>query len=136
MEGTRLVVASLAALLGAFGCRGEAPPHGGMGGRGMMGMRGGAQELPEGADPRGTLFYAKGCPQCHAISALGIASATDAGPDLSNAATDVPERYGVPLAEFLRNPTGTMQIVLGSQIRMTAAERDSLVTILEQLSSP
>jgi hypothetical protein len=37
------------------------------------------------------------------------------------------------LEDFLKNPTGTMQIVLSSQIKLSSAERDSIVEILKDL---
>lgn len=88
---------------------------------------------PAGGDPRAAIFVEKGCPQCHAISALGVKSAAEVGPDLTLAYEDVQTRFGVELDEFLANPTGTMQIVLGSQITLTAAERDSIYDILRRL---
>jgi hypothetical protein len=86
-----------------------------------------------GNDQRAALFLTKGCPNCHTISALGIKSSTEAGPDLSIAYDDVKARFGVPLEQFLPNPTGTMQMVLGSIIKLTPAERDSVIHILKQL---
>ena len=84
-------------------------------------------------DPRGAIFVEKGCPQCHTISALGIKSPAEVGPDLTFAYKDVETRFGVKLEEFLHNPTGTMQIVLSSQIQLSPAERDSVIHILKQL---
>ena len=88
---------------------------------------------PAGGDPRAAIFVSKGCPQCHSISALGIKSAAEVGPDLTNAAEDVRTRFGVDLAEFFANPTGTMQVVLSTTIQLTPAERDSIIHILKQL---
>ena len=84
-------------------------------------------------DPRAAIFVAKGCPQCHSISALGVKSAAEAGPDLTLAYQDVQARFGLKLEEFLPHPTGTMQIVLSSMIQLTPAERDSIVHILKRL---
>ena len=86
-----------------------------------------------GSDPRAALLVAKGCPQCHSISTLGIKSAAEVGPDLTTAAADVQSKFGVKLEAFLQNPTGTMQVVLGSMIQLSPAERDSVIRILEQL---
>ena len=86
-----------------------------------------------GNDPRAALFLRKGCPNCHTISALGIKSGLEAGPDLTLAYEDVKSRFGVPLEQFLPNPTGTMQMVLGSIIKLTPEERDSLIHIIKQL---
>lgn len=84
-------------------------------------------------DPRADIFVSKGCPQCHSIAALGIKSAAEVGPDLTLAYEDVKNRFGVELEQFLRNPTGTMQVVLSSTIQLTPAERDSIIHILKGL---
>jgi cytochrome c551/c552 len=88
---------------------------------------------PASSDPRAAIFIEKGCPQCHSISALGVKSPAEIGPDLTIAYTDVKSRFNMELEEFLKNPTGTMQIVLSSQIKLSPAERDSIVEILEDL---
>ena len=84
-------------------------------------------------DPRAALFMQKGCPQCQTISALGIKSVAEVGPDLTNAYTDVQSRFGIKLEQFLPNPTGTMQMVLSTMIQLSPAERDSVIHILKQL---
>ena len=88
---------------------------------------------PGFTDPRGEIFVVKGCPQCHSISALGVKSPAEIGPDLTLAYEDVETRFGMELEEFLANPTGTMAVVLGSQITLTPAERDSIHDILEDI---
>jgi hypothetical protein len=85
------------------------------------------------SDPRAGIFVSKGCPQCHSISALGIKSAAEVGPDLTLAYEDVKNRFGVELEQFLHNPTGTMQVVLSSTIQLSPAERDSIIHILKDL---
>jgi cytochrome c551/c552 len=85
---------------------------------------------PVSADPRAAIFVAKGCPQCHSISALGVKSPTEVGPDLTIAYTDVQSRFNMKLDEFLKNPTGTMQIVLSSQIRLSEEEREKIAAVL------
>lgn len=92
-----------------------------------------AGEVQSSGDPRAVLFLQKGCPQCHSISALGVKSPTDVGPDLTLAYQDVQNRFGVKLEEFLPNPTGTMQMVLSQIIQLTPAERDSVIHILKRL---
>ena len=84
-------------------------------------------------DPRAAIFVSKGCPQCHSISALGVKSPAEVGPDLTLAYEDVQNRFGVKLEEFLYNPTGTMQVVLSSTIQLSPAERDSIIRILKGL---
>lgn len=90
-------------------------------------------EVQSTGDPRAALFLEKGCPQCHSISALGVKSPNDIGPDLTAAYSDVQSRFGVKLEEFLPNPTGTMQMVLGQMIKLTPAERDSILHVLTRL---
>jgi mono/diheme cytochrome c family protein len=85
-------------------------------------------------DPRGAIFAEKGCPQCHTISGLGIKSPAEIGPDLTLADEDVVNRFSMPLETFLHNPTGTMQVVLSSQIQLSTAERDSIIRILKAIN--
>lgn len=84
-------------------------------------------------DARGQIFAEKGCPQCHTISALGIKSPGEIGPDLTGAYEDVQTRFNLKLDQFLAAPTGTMQVVLSQMIKLTPAERDSIIHILTQL---
>lgn len=84
-------------------------------------------------DPRAALFLAKGCPQCHSISGLGVKSPNEIGPDLTNAYSDVESRFSMELDAFLSTPTGTMQMVLGQLIKLSPAERDSILHILTRL---
>jgi hypothetical protein len=88
-----------------------------------------------GNDPRAALFLRKGCPTCHSIAAFGVKSASDMGPDLGNAAEDVRSRFGVPLEQFLPNPTGTMQMVLSQLITLRPDERDSVIHLLQRLQN-
>ena len=92
-----------------------------------------APAAPASSDPRAAIFLQKGCPQCHTISALGIKSPAEIGPDLTFAYTDVQSRFNMKLEEFLHNPTGTMQVVLSSQIQLSKEERDSVIHILKEL---
>ena len=99
----------------------------------LPGMAAVAPPTITGNDPRAALFLQKGCPNCHSITALGVTSSSEVGPDLSVAYADVQNRFGVKLEEFLPNPTGTMQMVLSQLITLTPTERDSIVHILKQL---
>ena len=99
----------------------------------LPGMAAVAPPTITGNDPRAALFLTKGCPTCHSVTAVGIKSSTDVGPDLSIAYTDVRSRFNVSLEEFLPNPTGTMQMVLGQLIKLSPAERDSIIHILNQI---
>jgi hypothetical protein len=115
-------------------CGGEQPKAVSDSGMPMAGMHGDASTpATPSTDPRAALFVEKGCPQCHSISALGVKSPTELGPDLTFAYTDVQSRFNMKLEEFLKNPTGTMQIVLSSQIKLSPEERDSVLYILKQL---
>lgn len=99
----------------------------------LPGMASSTPPTITGNDPRAYLFIRKGCPTCHSISALGVKSGTDVGPDLTFAYTDVVSRFNEPLEQFLPNPTGTMQMVLSTLIRLEPAERDSVIHILKRL---
>jgi cytochrome c2 len=79
----------------------------------------------------GAFFVRKGCFVCHSISAFDVDSAADIGPDLSFAVTDVQSRFGKTLDDFLANPTGTMAVVLSTQIQLTDEERQEAVAKLK-----
>ena len=78
------------------------------------------QQMLEG---EGAFFVEKSCFVCHSIEAYGIQSPTDKGPDLSWAPDDVRARFSKTVEEFLFDPTGTMQIILESQIVLTDEEK-------------
>ena len=73
----------------------------------------------------------KGCFICHSVSTLGIESAAKIGPDLAEAAVDVQSRFGRTLEDFLAAPTGTMSVVLATQIRLTDAEKQEAIQKLK-----
>ena len=52
----------------------------------------------------GAWFVQTGCFVCHSISALGVKSAAQIGPDLSTAVEDVQSRFGRTIDDFLREP--------------------------------
>jgi len=79
----------------------------------------------------GAFFVKKTCFICHDVSTLGIESAAKIGPDLANAVADVPNRFGRPLDEFLMSPTGTMSMVLGTQIHLTDEEKREAIAKLK-----
>jgi len=79
----------------------------------------------------GSFFVKKGCFACHSISAFDIKSASDIGPDLSFAASDVQSRFGKTLEDFLAHPTGTMAVVLSTQIQLTDEERQEAIAKLK-----
>lgn len=79
----------------------------------------------------GAFFVKHTCFICHDVSTLGIESATKIGPDLAKAVSDVPSRFGRPLDDFLMNPTGTMAVVLSTQIHLTTDERREAIAKLK-----
>lgn len=79
----------------------------------------------------GAFFVKKGCFVCHSVSTLGVESASKIGPDLSEAITDVQSRFGKQLEDFLNNPTGTMAVVLSTQIILSPEEKREAVEKLK-----
>jgi hypothetical protein len=71
----------------------------------------------------GAWFVKTGCFVCHSVSAFGVKSPAQIGPDLSTAVDDVQSRFGRTLDDFLAAPTGTMSVVLSRQIVLTPAEK-------------
>ncbi len=72
----------------------------------------------------GAWFVKTGCFVCHNVSALGVKSPAQIGPDLSIAVEDVQSRFGRTVDDFLRAPTGTMSVVLSRQIILTPEQRE------------
>jgi cytochrome c2 len=71
----------------------------------------------------GAFFVEHNCFVCHSIKAFDIKSPTDKGPDLSLAPEDVRARFNKTVEEFLFEPTGTMKIILESQIQLTDEQK-------------
>lgn len=82
----------------------------------------------------GAFFVKKGCFVCHSVETLGVESASKIGPDLSEAVTDVQSRFGKSLEDFLNNPTGTMAVVLSTQIILSPEEKQEAVRLLKLAS--
>jgi cbb3-type cytochrome oxidase cytochrome c subunit len=80
----------------------------------------------------GAFFVRKGCFICHDVSVFGIESAAKIGPDLSIAVADVQSRFGRKVEDFLAQPTGTMAVVLSTQIHLTDTERAEAIQKLHQ----
>lgn len=80
----------------------------------------------------GAWFVKTGCFVCHSISALGVTSPAQIGPDLSVAVDDVQSRFGRTLEDFLREPTGTMSVVLSRQIILSPEEKAVAVQKLHE----
>ena len=78
-------------------------------------------------------FVQRGCIGCHSISVHDITGLTTIGPDLSIAQTDVQKRFGRTLEDFLDTPQGTMQMVLGSLIKLTPEDKAFAIKQLHEL---
>ena len=79
----------------------------------------------------GAFFVKNNCFICHSVTSYGIKSASNIGPDLSLAVTDVPARFGKPLDEWFMDPTGTMSVVLATQIPLTPDQRREAIERLK-----
>jgi cbb3-type cytochrome oxidase cytochrome c subunit len=75
----------------------------------------------------GAWFVKTGCFVCHSISAFGVRSPAQIGPDLSNAVEDVQARFGKTIDDFLAAPTGTMSVVLSRQIILTPEQKQEAI---------
>jgi cytochrome c2 len=80
----------------------------------------------------GGWFVQTGCFVCHSISSLGVKSPAQIGPDLSNAVEDVQARFGRTIDDFLREPTGTMSVVLSRQIVLTPEQKQVAIQKLRE----
>ena len=80
----------------------------------------------------GARFVKTGCFVCHSISALGVKSPAQIGPDLSTAVEDVQSRFGRTLDDFIKAPSGTMQVVLSRQIVLSPEEKAVAVSKLRE----
>ncbi|MEW6337753.1 MAG: c-type cytochrome [Acidobacteriota bacterium] len=80
----------------------------------------------------GGWFVQTGCFVCHSVSVFGVKSPAQIGPDLSNAVEDVQARFGRTIDDFLREPTGTMSVVLSRQIILTPQEKAIAVAKLRE----
>jgi cbb3-type cytochrome oxidase cytochrome c subunit len=80
----------------------------------------------------GAWFVKTGCFVCHSIEVYGVKSPAQIGPDLSIAVEDVQKRFGRTLDDFLREPTGTMAVVLSRQIILSPEEKAVAVEKLRQ----
>ena len=80
----------------------------------------------------GAWFVSTGCFVCHSISALGVVSPAQIGPDLSTAVVDVQSRFGKTIDDFLMNPTGTMSVVLSRQIILTPEQKQIAIGKLRE----
>jgi len=79
----------------------------------------------------GEIFVQRGCSACHAVSSLGVQGGAT-GPDLSNAYTNVPDKHGVPVEEFLKKPTSA---VMSGVIGGNPLTDDEMKAILDALKT-
>jgi hypothetical protein len=61
-----------------------------------------------------------------------VKSPAQIGPDLSNAVEDVQSRFGRTIDDFLREPTGTMSVVLSRQIVLTPEQKTTAIEKLRE----
>lgn len=80
----------------------------------------------------GAWFVSTGCFVCHSISSFGVTSPAQIGPDLSTAVVDVQSRFGKTIDDFLREPTGTMSVVLSRQIILTPEQKKTAIERLRE----
>ena len=80
----------------------------------------------------GAWFVKTGCFVCHSISAFGVRSPAQIGPDLSTAVEDVQSRFGKTIDDFIDHPEGTMAVVLTRQIILTPQEKQIAVQKLRE----
>lgn len=80
----------------------------------------------------GGWFVQTGCFVCHSIQAFGVRSPAQIGPDLSTAVEDTQKRFGMTVDDFIKNPTGTMSVVLSRQIILTPAQREVAIQKLRE----
>ena len=66
------------------------------------------------------------------LGSLGVKSPAQIGPDLSTAVEDVQSRFGRTLDDFIREPSGTMQVVLSRQIVLSPEEKAVAVAKLRE----
>ncbi len=89
-----------------------------------------AQQQGDASDNEGRILLQQGCVSCHSVSSLNIQGGAT-GPDLSQAYVNVEGKHGVPLEEFLKNPTSAvMSSVLGGD-PLTDDERTAVIAALK-----
>jgi hypothetical protein len=94
-----------------------------------------SSEIRTAAGPEvqgGAWFSQTGCTACHSVSVYGLWNPGVTAPDLSVAVEDVPKRFGRPLEDFLKAPTGTMALVLSERIPLTEPERALAIERLKE----
>ncbi|MEW6322541.1 MAG: c-type cytochrome [Acidobacteriota bacterium] len=80
----------------------------------------------------GGWFVQTGCFVCHSVSVYGVKSPAQIGPDLSIAVEDVQSRFGRTIDDFIRQPTGTMEVVLSRQIILSPDQKEFAIQKLRE----
>lgn len=80
----------------------------------------------------GAWFVSTGCFVCHSVTALGVESPAQIGPDLSTAVEDTQARFGKTVDQFIAEPTGTMAVVLSRQIVLSPEQKAVAVQKLRE----
>ncbi len=80
----------------------------------------------------GSFFVKNRCFVCHSVEVYGVPQTTGIGPDLSNAWEDAQKRFGRTLEDFLKKPTGTMEVVLSRQITLSPQQREEAIRLLKE----
>jgi cytochrome c551/c552 len=80
----------------------------------------------------GGWFVQTGCFVCHSVSAFGVKSPAQIGPDLSTAVEDTQSRFGMTVDAFINNPTGTMSVVLSRQIILSPEDKQVAIQKLRE----
>jgi len=80
----------------------------------------------------GAWFVQTGCFVCHSIAAFKVRSPAQIGPDLSTAVEDTQKRFALTVDQFIKNPTGTMAVVLSRQIVLTPEQKDVAIQKLRE----
>jgi hypothetical protein len=81
-----------------------------------------AVALDQARNGPGKWFVETGCFACHSVSAYGVKSPSQMGPDLSLAQEDVEKRFGRHLEDFWHEPNGTMTMVRSQLIKLSPEE--------------
>lgn len=91
------------------------------------------QQQGDPSDNEGRIFIQRGCVSCHSISALNTQGGAT-GPDLSQAYVNVEGKHGVPIEEYLKNPTSAVMSSVLGQNPLTDDELNAILTALKAAS--
>jgi mono/diheme cytochrome c family protein len=88
---------------------------------------------PETVSASSEVFTAKGCLGCHSVSSLNLQGGAT-GPDLSKAFTNVEDKHGKPLDEFMKAPTSAVMSGVISGSPLSDEEVQQVVDALKEAS--